>query len=75
MASPNMRALRSRLDGLQPNRIVEVEHPGTNRWAKRHFVTKEKKVINTVARPNWTARFREEYRIRRWNAMHPQGIL
>jgi hypothetical protein len=70
MASPNMRARNARLDGLQPNVITEVEHPGTNRWARRHFVTREKKIVNTVQHPNWTERFREEYRIRRWNAMH-----
>lgn len=75
MASPNMRALRSRLDGLQPTTIVEVQHPGTNRAAKRHFVTKTGRVVSTVQRPNWTARFREEYRIRRWNAMHAQERL
>lgn len=70
MASPNMRALRARLDGLSPTAIVETPHPGTSRWSGRHFVTREGKVINTVVRPTWTDRFREEYRIRRWNAVN-----
>jgi len=70
MASPNMRAMRARLDGLGPTMVVETPHPGTSRWSRRHFVSQEKKIINTVARPNWTDRFREEYRIRRWNAAH-----
>lgn len=69
MASPNMRALRARLDGLSVTEEILVPHPGTqNRAQRRHFATKEGKIINTVAYPNWTDRFREEHRVRRWNA-------